>query len=99
MVELEEQWGDSLVETKQLDAAISHYIEAGATLKALDAAVAAKQWKKAVHIIKVLDVSDSVKKYYVAIANHFASVKVRETTPWTFHQFICQLLVQKMLMI
>ncbi|XP_044747182.1 intraflagellar transport protein 172 homolog [Coccinella septempunctata] len=75
VVELEEQWGDSLVETKQMDAAISHYIEAGATLKALDAAVGAKQWKKAVHIIKVLEVSDSIKKYYVAIANHFASVK------------------------
>ncbi|KAL3276031.1 hypothetical protein HHI36_020760 [Cryptolaemus montrouzieri] len=75
VVELEEQWGDSLVENKQLDAAISHYIEAGATLKALDAAVAAKQWKKAVHIVKVVEMSDSVKKYYVALADHFASVK------------------------
>ena len=39
---------------KQLDAAISHYVEAGKTLKALEAAVGARQWKKAVHIIEVL---------------------------------------------
>ncbi|KAK9871476.1 hypothetical protein WA026_012850 [Henosepilachna vigintioctopunctata] len=75
VVDLEEQWGDSLVESKQLDAAISHYIEAGNTLKALDAAVNAKQWKKAVHIIKVVEISDSVKKYYEELAKHFASVK------------------------
>ena len=29
VVRLEEQWGDKLVEEKQLDAAINHYIEAG----------------------------------------------------------------------
>lgn len=38
---------------KQLDAAINHYIEAGKTIKALDAAVGARQWKKAVQIIQV----------------------------------------------
>lgn len=38
---------------KQLDTAISHYIEAGKTLKALEAAVGARQWKKSVHIIQV----------------------------------------------
>lgn len=75
VVALEEEWGDSLVNSKQLDAAISHYIEAGSTMKALDAAVAAKQWKKAVHIIKVIDDAESVKKYYNAIAQHFASTK------------------------
>lgn len=76
VVQLEEEWGDSLVETKQMDAAISHYIEAGCTLKALNAAVAARQWKKAVHIIKVIDDADTVRKYYEIIAGHFASVKV-----------------------
>lgn len=76
VVSLEEEWGDNLVESKQMDAAISHYIEAGCTLKALDAAVAARQWKKAVHIVKVIDDPDTVKKYYELIANYFASVKV-----------------------
>lgn len=33
-----------------MDASISHYIEAGATVKALEAAVGAKQWRKAVQV-------------------------------------------------
>lgn len=77
VVQLEEEWGDSLVENKQMDAAISHFIEAGCTRKALDAAVAARQWKKAMHIIQVIDDPQSVAKYYEMIAKHFASVQVR----------------------
>lgn len=76
VIQLEEEWGDSLVENKQMDAAISHYIEAGCNLKALDAAVAARQWKKAVHIVKVIDDPETVQKYYVLIANYFAGIKV-----------------------
>ena len=53
VVHLEEEWGDHLSDSKQLDAAINHYIEAGRTLKALDAAINARQWKKAVQIIQV----------------------------------------------
>lgn len=53
VVRLEEQWGDHLADEKQLDAAINHYIEAGRTIKALDAAISARQWKKAVQIIQV----------------------------------------------
>lgn len=47
---LEEEWGDWLVSRRQTDASISHYIEAGATGKALEAAVTAKQWRKAVQV-------------------------------------------------
>lgn len=47
---LEEEWGDWLVSKRQTDASISHYIEAGATGKALEAAVNAKQWRKAVQV-------------------------------------------------
>jgi intraflagellar transport protein 172 len=57
VVGLEEEWGDQLVQNKQLDAAINHFIEAGRTMKALDAAIAARQWKKAVQIIQVRTVS------------------------------------------
>lgn len=53
VVVLEEQWGDHLSANKQLDAAISHYIEAGKTVKALDAALGSRQWKKGVQIIQV----------------------------------------------
>ena len=50
---MEDEWGNHLAENKQLDAAINHYIEAGRTIKALDTAITAKQWKKAVQIIQV----------------------------------------------
>lgn len=78
VVVLEEEWGDHLVENRQLDAAINHYIEAGRTRKALEAAVGAKQWKKAVHIIQVIDDVSSVSKFYVILAQHFASIKVKQ---------------------
>lgn len=51
---LEEEWGDWLVSRRQADASISHYIEAGATAKALEAAVQAKQYLKAVQVRKSL---------------------------------------------
>ena len=50
---LEEEWGDELLANKQADAAINHYIEAGKTLKALEASISARQWTKAKHIIEV----------------------------------------------
>ena len=53
VVNLEELWGDHLVHSQQLDAAINHYIEAGKMTKALDAAVGARQWRKAEQIIQV----------------------------------------------
>ena len=46
VVKLEEAWGDHLVVNKQLDGAINHYIEAGANIKAVEAAIAARQWGK-----------------------------------------------------
>lgn len=76
VVQLEEEWGDSLVENRQMDAAINHYIEAGKTRKALDSAIAARQWKKAMHIVQVIGDSDEVVQYYQAIGKHFASIKV-----------------------
>uniref|UniRef100_A0A8C7LHJ3 Intraflagellar transport 172 n=1 Tax=Oncorhynchus kisutch TaxID=8019 RepID=A0A8C7LHJ3_ONCKI len=53
VVKLEEAWGDYLVQQKQLDAAINHYIEAGCSSKAIEAAIGARQWKKAVHILEL----------------------------------------------
>ena len=63
------------METKQLDSAINHYIEAGKTLKALDAAIGARQWKKAVQIVQVVEDIDLVKGYYSQLCHHFASVR------------------------
>lgn len=74
VVKLEEAWGDYLVQQKQMDAAINHFIEAGCSLKAIEAAIAARQWKKAVHILELQNDS-SAAKFYVKIAQHYASVQ------------------------
>lgn len=71
---LEEEWGDWLVSKRQLDASISHYIEAAATTKALEAAVGAKQWRKAVQIAKVLDEPEEIRKYAPELADHLSQV-------------------------
>ena len=76
VVVLEEEWGDQLVQGKQLDAAINHYIEAGKTLKALDAAINSRQWKKAVQIIQVVDdTSGDLNKYYFKLGQHFSGLR------------------------
>ena len=72
VVQLEEEWGDQLAGNKQLDAAINHYIEAGRTVKALDAAISARQWKKAVQIIQVMKCLNDIlhfEHFYKAIKN------------------------------
>lgn len=54
VVGLEKDWGCHLAATGHYDAAINHLIEAGETLLALNAAVDARQWRKALEIIKVM---------------------------------------------
>lgn len=76
---LEEEWGDYLVSKRQLDASINHYIEAGCTTKALDASMGAKQYRKAVQIVKVLDEPEEIQKYALELAQHLASIGDIET--------------------
>lgn len=47
VIKLEEQWGDYLASSRQLDASINHFIESGNMIKAIDAAIGSKQvfWK------------------------------------------------------
>lgn len=47
VVVLEEEWGDWLASQRQMDAAINHFIEAGVAVKAIEAALAARQFPKA----------------------------------------------------
>lgn len=70
---LEEEWGDHLVQKRQFDASILHYIEAGRTLKALESAMEAKQYRKAVQIVKVLDEPEEINKYATELAEHLSS--------------------------
>uniref|UniRef100_H3CIP1 Intraflagellar transport protein 172 homolog n=2 Tax=Tetraodon nigroviridis TaxID=99883 RepID=H3CIP1_TETNG len=83
VVRLEESWGDYLVQQKQMDAAINHFIEAGCSLKAIEAAIAARQWKKAVHLLELQEDS-SVATYCTKIAQHFASTQEYETAEQLF---------------
>lgn len=71
---LEEEWGDWLLSRRQPDASISHYIEAGATVKALQAAVTAKQWRKAVQIARVLDEPDEIRHFAVELSDHLSQI-------------------------
>ncbi|MEQ2313666.1 hypothetical protein AMECASPLE_004402, partial [Ameca splendens] len=83
VVKLEEAWGDYLVQQKQMDAAINHFIEAGCSLKAIEAAIAARQWKKAVHILELQE-DASAEKFYVKIAQHYASIQDYEVAEQLF---------------
>eukprot|EP00672_Neobodo_designis_P025471 CAMPEP_0174835280 /NCGR_PEP_ID=MMETSP1114-20130205/5324_1 /TAXON_ID=312471 /ORGANISM="Neobodo designis, Strain CCAP 1951/1" /LENGTH=1775 /DNA_ID=CAMNT_0016069225 /DNA_START=364 /DNA_END=5691 /DNA_ORIENTATION=+ len=75
VVSLEEAWGDWLVDQKQVDQAINHYIEANQHGKAIEAAIESRQWAKAIAIIEKQNVGgsddDAVKGYYRQIATHF----------------------------
>lgn len=75
VVQQEEAWGDYLVSQKQLDNAINHYIEAGVTEKAIEAAINSRQWTKAAQVVEVLDATDAARGYYTLIADHYAEVR------------------------
>ncbi|KAG7173582.1 Intraflagellar transport protein 172-like [Homarus americanus] len=74
VIQMEEEWGDQLVANKQADAAISHYVEAGRNVKALDAAIIARQWKKAIQIIEVIDDDEALQPHLMKLAQHFTSL-------------------------
>jgi intraflagellar transport protein 172 len=71
---LHEQWGDWLVTEKKGDGAINHYIEAGAVMKAIDAAIASRQWSKAEQLLESTHGhkgGNSFASYYEKIAGFY----------------------------
>lgn len=74
VVELEEMWGDYLVSHKNADAAVNHFTEAGAYLKAIQAAIDCRQWAKAAQIVETLPPAEA-KPYYNRIAKHYESTR------------------------
>lgn len=70
VLKLEEEWGDYLVQQKQLESAISHFIEAYQYQKAIDCAINSHQWTKAVQILDGVDPSVA-NNYYPKIARHY----------------------------
>ncbi|KAF0975063.1 hypothetical protein FDP41_005816 [Naegleria fowleri] len=74
VVKLEEEWGDYLVQQKQVESAIHHYIEANNYVKAIEAAINSRQWTKAVQILEGMDVQIA-KRYYGRIARHYEDIQ------------------------
>jgi intraflagellar transport protein 172 len=74
VTKLEEEWGDWLVSQKQLESAVSHYIEAFQYHKAVECALDAYQWNKAIQIVETLD-SSVATKYYPRIARHYEELQ------------------------
>jgi intraflagellar transport protein 172 len=50
-VTLEEEWGDWLASQKQLDLSIEHFVQAGVFNKAIEAALSARKWNRAVQLV------------------------------------------------
>nr|XP_024359094.1 intraflagellar transport protein 172-like isoform X9 [Physcomitrium patens] len=71
---LEEEWGGWLVSQNQVDAAINHFIEAGCIEKAIESAMASRQWTKAVQIVDAQDIKITIP-FCERIARHFEAAK------------------------
>ena len=67
---LEEEWGDYLSEQKQIESAIIHYIEAGSKEKAIEAAIQARKWEKAIELANNCP-PDISRPFFVDIGTHF----------------------------
>ena len=66
---LEEEWGEYLSEQKNYESAIIHFIEAGAQEKAVEAAIQARKWEKAIELVNQYpNVNPS---FYIDIGRHF----------------------------
>ncbi|KAI4488597.1 hypothetical protein M0802_011487 [Mischocyttarus mexicanus] len=75
VVILEKEWGKHLVANGHYDAAINHFIEAGETALALNAAIDARQWRKALQIMQVIEDDDpQIQKQCEKLGEYFESI-------------------------
>jgi len=77
VVNLEERWGDWLVSQKQTENAVNHYIEAGSFQKAVEAAISARQWSKAVQLLQGQSPEVS-RPFFRQIAKHYSEVRQQD---------------------
>lgn len=76
VVKLEKEWGDWLVSQRNVDAAINHYIEAGCSTEAIEAAMTARQWHKAEQLLDQASIGADpcfAMPFYEKLAAHYAS--------------------------
>merc|ERR1719428_2113922 len=85
VVQLEEEWGDWLVAQRQVDAAINHYIEAGCSVQAIDAAMSARQWHKAEQLLESTGAEPQFAlPFYEKLAQHYAQSRQFEQAERAF---------------
>lgn len=66
---LEEEWGTYLFNQKSFENAIIHFLEAGAKDKAIDSAINARKWDKAIELLNECQVTNPA--FYMQIGRHF----------------------------
>lgn len=59
---------------KQTQAAINHYIEAEKIQKAIEAAILAREWNKAIQLL-AHQTPEVARPYYRQIAKHYSSIR------------------------
>ncbi|EPT27822.1 intraflagellar transport protein 172, putative [Toxoplasma gondii ME49] len=77
VAEIEEEWGDWLLERHEPEAATLHFVEAGCTRKAVQACLRAKQWKKAFHFLQELrtrEGEEAARPYLLDLAETFTAI-------------------------
>jgi intraflagellar transport protein 172 len=83
VVQLQEQWGDFLVTQKQIDMAINHFIEAKVYLKAIEAALNAKQFARALQLVDAIDI-ETARPYYKQLARYYEDARQYEAAEKCF---------------
>jgi intraflagellar transport protein 172 len=71
---LEEAWGEYLVQQRQLDQAVDHFLQAGIFNKAIESALQARNWNRAVQLVGTKP-ADQVRPYQIQIARHYAEIR------------------------
>lgn len=67
--------GDHMVEQMQYLEAVTHFIEAGENMKAVQAAIMGRQWSRALEIVEQQrdDNNPEIAKYYKQLGNNIYS--------------------------
>lgn len=58
----------------------SYVFDARCSIKAIEAALGARQWKKAIYILDLQD-KQTAAKYYLKIAQHYAALQEYQVRP------------------
>uniref|UniRef100_A0A914KFL7 Uncharacterized protein n=1 Tax=Meloidogyne incognita TaxID=6306 RepID=A0A914KFL7_MELIC len=71
VIQLEENWGDWLYSQGNYHLAATHFLESGNTLRAIDASILAKEWDKALDMLKSIESTPETTPFYEKIAHNF----------------------------